>query len=152
MKKIYVSYTNRVKISCPKCALEKKISVFKFKDTHKRIKVKCKCGEVFRFTLDFRGYYRKDVQLTGEYYVMGRDEKGEMLIQDISKTGINFTTSKPHEFAKDDLVELKFTLDNPKGMEMRIRVKILWIIGRNVGAKFLDPKLIEKDLGYYLIK
>lgn len=152
MEKIYVGYTNRVKIICPKCGLEKKIDVLKFKDTHKRLKVKCKCGEVFRFTLDFRGYYRKNVRLTGEYFVMGKDEKGELLVEDISKTGISFTTPKPHDFSKDDLVELKFTLDNPMGMEIRTRVKILWIIDRNVGAKFMDPKLLEKDLGYFLVK
>jgi hypothetical protein len=37
-------------------------------------------------------------------------------------------------------------------MEVRTRVKILWIIDRTVGAQFVDPKLLEKDLGLYLIK
>jgi hypothetical protein len=37
-------------------------------------------------------------------------------------------------------------------MEVRTRVKILWIIDRNVGAQFNDPKLLEKDLGLFLIK
>ncbi len=152
MEKVYVSRTNRVKTICPKCGLKKYINVFKFKDTHKRLKAKCKCGEVFRFTLDFRGYYRKNVQLTGEYFVKGKDEKEEILIEDISKAGINFATLKPHNFSKGDLVELKFTLDNPMKMEVRTRVKILWIIDRTVGAQFNDPNLLEKDLWPYLIK
>lgn len=152
MEKIYVGSTNRAKIICPKCGLEKKINVFKFKDTHKRLKIKCKCGEVFRSTLDFRGYYRKNVRLTGEYFGLGKDEKGEIFVEDISKIGINFITSQPHDFSKDDLVELKFALDDPKGMEIRTRVKILWINDREIGAKFMDPILLEKDLGYFLIK
>ena len=152
MEKIYVGHTNKVTIICPKCGLEKNTIVSKFKDTHKKLKAKCKCGEVFRFALDFRKYYRKNVQLNGDYFVQGKDEKGEILIEDISKTGIKFATLKPHNFAKDDLVELKFTLDNPMRMEVRTRVKILWIIDRNVGAQFNDPKLLEKDLGLYLIK
>jgi len=152
MEKIYVGHTNKVTIICPKCGLEKNIIVFKFKDTHKRLKAKCKCGEVFRFTLDFRKYYRKNVQLTGEYFVQGKDEEGEILIEDISKTGIKFATLKPHNFSKNDLAELKFTLDNPMRMEVRTRVKILWIIDRTVGAQFNDPKLLEKDLVVYLIK
>ena len=152
MEKIYVGYTNKVTISCPKCGLEKKKTVFKFKNTHKRLKAKCKCGEVFRFTLDFRKYYRKSVRLTGEYFFQGKDEKGEIVIEDISKTGINFTTLKPHHFSKNDVVELKFTLDNSMKMEMRTRVKILWINDRTVGAQFSDPKILEKDLGLYLIK
>ena len=152
MEKVYVGYTNQVTIVCPKCGLEKKINVFKFKDTHKRLKAKCKCGEVFRFTLDFRKYYRKNVQLTGEYFVKGKDEKEEILIEDISKTGINFATLNPHKFSKGDLVELKFNLDTPTRMEVRTRVKILWTIDRTVGAQFHNPQLLEKDLGFYLIK
>jgi len=152
MEKFFVGYTNKVTIICPKCGLEKNKIVFKFKDTHKRLKAKCKCGEVFRFTLDFRKYYRKNVQLTGKYFVQGKDETEEILIEDISKTGINFATLKPHNFSKDDLVELKFTLDNPMRMEVRTRVKILWIIDRTVGAQFIDPNLLEQDLGLYLIK
>ena len=35
-------------------------------------------------------------------------------------------------------------------MEVHTLVKILWIIDRNVGAQFNDPKLLEKDLGFYL--
>ena len=152
MEKIYVSSTNKVTIICPKCGLETNKNVFKFKDTNKRLKAKCKCGEVFRFTLDFRKYYRKNVQLTGEYFVQGKDEKREILIEDISKTGIKFATLKPHNFSKGDLVELKFNLDNPMGMEVRTRVKILWTIDRNVGAQFNDPNLLERDLWPYLIK
>jgi len=152
MEKIYVGHTNKVTIICPKCGLEKNKIVFKFKDTHKRLKAKCKCGEVFRFTLDFRKYYRKNVQLTGKYFVKGKDETEEILIEDISKTGIKFATLKPHNFFRGDLVELKITLDTPKKMEVRTRVKILWIIDRTVGAQFIDPKLLEKDLGLYLIK
>ena len=150
MEKVYVGRTNRVKIICPKCGLKKYINVFKFKDTHKRLKAKCKCGEVFRIALDFRKYFRKNAQLIGEYFVKGKDEKREILIEDISKTGIKFATLKPHNFSKGDLVELKITLDTPMRMEVRTRVKILWIIDRNVGAQFNDPKLLEKDLGLYL--
>jgi PilZ domain len=152
MEKVIVGRTNQVNITCPKCELEKNINVFKFKDTHKRLKVKCKCGEEFRLALDFRKYYRKNVQLTGEYYVQGKDEKEEILIEDISKAGIRFATLKPHNFSKDDLVELKFNLDNPMRTEVRTRVKILWINDRTVGAQFNDPQLLEKDLVLYMIK
>jgi hypothetical protein len=152
MEKVIVGRTNQVKIICPKCGLEKNINVFKFKDTHKRLKVKCKCGEEFRIALDFRKYYRKNVQLTGEYYVKGKDEKEEILIEDISKIGIRFATLKPHNFSKDDLVELKFNLDNTMRTEVRTRVKIIWINDRTVGAQFNDPQLLEKDLLLYMIK
>jgi len=152
MEKVYVDHTNRVKIICPKCGLEKNKIVSKFKDTHKRLKAKCKCGEVFQLALDFRKYYRKNAQLTGKYFVKGKNETREIIIEDISKTGIKFATLEPHYFSKGDLVELKITLDTQMRMEVRTSVKIIWIIDRNVGAQFINPKLLEKDLGLYLIK
>ena len=152
MEKVYVDHTNRVKIICPKCGLEKNKNVFKFKNSHKKLKANCKCGEVFRLALDFRKYFRKNAQLIGEYFVKGKDEKRKILIENVSKTGIKFATLKPHNFSKGDLVELKITLDTPMIMEVRTRVKILWIIDRNLGGQFNDPKLLEKDLGLYLIK
>jgi hypothetical protein len=152
MQKVYVDYTNQVKIICPKCGLEKNINVFKFKDTHKRLKANCKCGEVFRFTLDFRKYFRKNVRLTGEYYIPGKDEKREILIQDISTNGIKFKTLKQHNFFKNDTVELKLALDDQMRTEIHTLVKIKWITDHNVGAQFNDPRLLEKDLGFYLKK
>jgi len=150
MQKVYVDNTNQVKIICPKCELEKLINVFKFKDTHKRLKAKCRCGEVFRLTLEYRKYYRKKVRLHGEYFVQGKDEKGEINIEDISLGGIRFASLKPHYISRNDTVELKFTLDNPMRTEIHTSVKIKWIIDRNVGGQFFDPKSLEKDLGIYL--
>ena len=98
--------------------IRKNINVFKFKDTHKRLKAKCKCGEVFQLTLEFRKYYRKNVRLAGEYFVQGKNEKGEIVIEDISATGIRFASLRPHYISRDDIVELKFTLDNPMRTEI----------------------------------
>jgi hypothetical protein len=150
MKKIYVDYTNQVKIICPKCGFETKKNVFKFKDTSKRLKAKCKCGEVFRFALDFRKYYRKNVRLAGEYFVVGKDEKGEIVIEDVSATGIRFSSLKPHHISRNDTVEIKFTLDDPQKTQIRTIIKIKWIIDHNIGAQFENPKSLKYDLDYYL--
>jgi len=151
MQKVYVDHTNLVKVTCPKCGLEKDINVFKFKDTHKRLKAKCKCGEVFRLTLEFRKHHRKKVWLQGEYFVQGKYEKGEMNIEDISLGGIRFASVKPHYISINDTVELKFTLDNSKKTEIHTPIEIKWIIDHNVGGQFFDPKSLEKDLGSYLL-
>jgi hypothetical protein len=150
MKKVYVDNSNLVKIACPKCGLEQNKNVFKFKDSHKRLKANCKCGEVFRFTLDFRKYYRKIVRLAGEYIVKGKDEKGEIVVQDISTTGVRFSILEPNHISRNDIVELKFNLDTPLEMEVRTLVKIRWINDQNVGAQFLNPKPLERDLKFYL--
>jgi len=150
MKKVYIDETNQATIVCPKCRLEKNIDVTNFKNTHKRLKAKCRCGEVFRLSLEFRKHYRKKVRLNGEYSVQGKDEKGEIIIEDISASGIRFASLKPHYISRNDTVELKFTLDDPMRTEINNLVKIMWIIDRNVGAQYIDPKSLEKDLGFYL--
>ena len=150
MKKVYVDDNNCATITCPKCKLEKNIDVTGFKNTHKRVKAKCKCGEVFRLTLEFRKHKRKKVWLSGEYFVQGKDEKGKINIEDISLGGIRFASLKPHYISRNDTVELKFTLDNPMRTEIRTPVEVKWIIDHNVGGQFLDPKSLEKDLGPYL--
>ena len=150
MKKVYVDDTNQATIICPKCGFEKNTDVTNFKNTQKKLIAKCRCGEVFRLILEFRKYYRKKVRLNGEYFVQGRDEKGEIIIEDISAGGIRFASLKPHYISRNDTVELKFTLDNPIRTEIHKLVKIKWIINRTVGVQFIDPKSLEKDLGYYL--
>ncbi|HSQ84597.1 MAG TPA: PilZ domain-containing protein [Desulfobacterales bacterium] len=150
MKKFYADHTNQATIICPECGLERKIDVTKFKDTHKRLKARCRCGEVFRFTLEYRRHYRKKVSLAGEYVVQGKDERGEVIIEDISASGIRFASLKPHFISRNDIVDLKFTLDNPMKTQIQELVKIIWIIDRNIGAEFMNPKSLENNLGFYL--
>ena len=69
MEKYYVDENNQTIIICHKCGLSKNLDVSKFKDTHKKLKAKCKCGENFRLNLDFRRHYRKKVQLAGECFI-----------------------------------------------------------------------------------
>jgi hypothetical protein len=150
METLYAGASNHVTVICPKCGLKKNINVFKYKDTHKRLKAKCKCGEVFRLSLEFRRFHRRIVRLTGEYFVQERDEKGEVLIKDISMTGINFDAVKPHSIAKHDTVEVKFTLDNPDKTELDTLVKIMWAKDLNVGGRFIDQGSYKQDLVLYL--
>ena len=119
MKKVFVDPTNQATIICPKCGYEKKFDVTSFRNTQKKLKVKCRCGEIFRVTLEFRKDYRKKVRLNGEYSVQGRDEKGKIIVEDISASGIRFTSVEPHYISRNDTVELKFILDNSTKTEIR---------------------------------
>jgi hypothetical protein len=150
MKKVYVDDTSHATIICPKCGLKRNVDVTNFKNTHKKLKAKCRCGEVFRLTLEFRKHPRKKVRLNGGYYVQGRDEKGEIIIEDISAGGVRFASLKPHYISRNDTVELKFALDNPVKTKIHKLVKIKWIIDRTVGGQYIDSKPLETDLITYL--
>jgi hypothetical protein len=150
MKKVYVDDTNQATIICPKCGFEKNIDVTDFKDTPKNLKAKCKCGETHRFTIEFRKKYRKNVRLPGEYIAKEKGGKGELIIRELSLTGIRFESLKPLQISSDDILEVKFKLDNPLRKEIRKLVKVIWIKDRIVGANYTETKFYEKDLGFYM--
>ena len=150
MKKVYVDDTNQATIICPKCGFEKNIDVTDFKDTPKSLKAKCKCGETHRFTIEFRKKYRKNVRLPGEYIAKEMGGKGEIIIRELSLTGIRFESLKPLQISSDDILEVKFKLDNPLRKEIRKLVKVIWIKDRIIGANYTETKFYEKDLGFYM--
>jgi hypothetical protein len=150
MKKVYVDDTNHTVIICPKCGFYKDIDGTNFKNTQKRVKAKCQCGEAFRFTMEFRRNYRKEVRLFGEYIVKGKGKRGEILIEDLSLKGIQFESLKPHKISKGETLEVRFKLDNPMRSEIRKLYKVVWIRGRIVGANNSELNSYQKDLGYYL--
>ena len=150
MKKVFVDDKNQATIICPKCGLKKNVSVRNFKDTHKRMKATCQCGEVFRIILEFRKHPRKKVRLDGEYSVVGSHERGKIIIEDISAGGIRFESLKPHYISRSDMVILTFKLDNTMKTEIRKPVKIKWIIDNTLGSQYVDQKPLEPELESYL--
>ncbi|UCD88766.1 MAG: PilZ domain-containing protein [Desulfobacterales bacterium] len=150
MKKLYADNTNRVKIICPKCRFEKNVDATKFKDTQKTLKGRCRCGEIYQFSIEFRKKHRKHVRLPGAYIVQGKKEKGEIIIRELSLSGFRFECMNPHHILKGDTLEVKFNLDNPLRTEIRKLAKVIWVKDRIVGAHYMETKLYEKDLGFYL--
>ena len=150
METVYVDDTNQATIICLSCGFTKKIDTTKFRNTQKRVKAKCKCGEVFQVTFEFRKNYRKNARLPGEYIVQGKAEKGELIIRDLSMGGIRFESLRPHQISTDDTLEVKFKLDNPLKSEICKLVKVKWVRDRIIGAQYSETRLYEEDLGFYL--
>jgi len=151
MKKVYVDDNNHAMIICPKCGFEKIVDAKDYRNTKNTVNGKCKCIESFQFTLEYRKHYRKDVSLPGEYIVRKSGEKGEIIIRELSLTGIRFEILRPHKILTNDRLDVTFKLDNPMRSEIRRVFKVIWVRNRMVGAKCGEPKLYEKDLGFYLI-
>jgi hypothetical protein len=150
MTKFYVNDTNKTTIVCPNCGFAKVIDTTNFKKTQKQLKANCKCGESFKFTLEFRKHYRKDVKLPGEYSTIEKGEKGEIVVQNISLSGVQFTSLRPLKILTGYTLELKFILDNSARTEIRRSAKVMWVRDREVGAQFIGQKTFEKDLSFYL--
>jgi PilZ domain len=150
MTKIYADDANQATVVCPKCGFAKQIDTKKYKAAQKTLKAKCKCGEIFKFTIEFRKYYRKNVKLPGEYRVQESGERGDVIIENLSLGGVEFATLSQHRLSIKNTVSLKFRLDNSARTEIHRSAKVMWIKGHNVGAEFIEPKLFERDLAFYL--
>jgi hypothetical protein len=150
MTTFYSDDVGQVTVLCPKCGFAKQIDATKFKITQKDLKAKCKCGEVFKFTIEFRKHYRKNVSLPGEYSIRESAESGEIIIENLSLGGIQFATLRQHRISTNSIVMLKFTLNNPARTEIHRSAKVMWIKGHIVGAQFIEPKLFERDLAFFL--
>ena len=150
MKTFYVNKTNQVTVICPKCGFAKTFDTTKFKNTHRILKAKCRCGEVFGFTLEFRKHYRKKVRLPGEYIIQKRGKKGNLVVEDLSMGGIRFENLGPHQISMDDMLEVKFKLDNPLRSEIRRMVRVIWVRGCMVGVMYSEPIGNGNGLGFYM--
>jgi PilZ domain len=152
MKTIYVGDNNQVMIICPKCGFEKIVDAINYRNTKDKVKGECKCKDSFQFTIEYRKHYRKDVSLPGEYNVQRNGQKEEIIIRDLSLTGLRFESLRPYQILKDDTFEVKFKLDNSSKKEIHKLVKVIWVKDRIVGTQFSKKKLYEIDLGFYLKK
>ena len=150
MNKVYVDGNNQATIVCTNCGFEQIVDAKNYSDTNNMVEVQCKCKESFQVTLEYRKHFRKDVMLPGEYIVQKSREKGELIIRELSMTGIRFETLRPHKISTNDTLDVTFKLDNPRRSEIRRVFEVVWVSNRMVGANCIEPKLYEKDLGFYM--
>ena len=150
MKKVYVDQKNRALIICPKCGFERNVDATSLRATKNIVNIKCRCRETFQITLEYRKHHRKEVRLSGEYIVQKSRERGEIIIREISMTGIRFESLKPNQISKNDILEIDFKLDNPQRSEILKLAKVVWLNDRFVGANFSETDLPNQALGFYL--
>lgn len=72
----YPDRNNNVAICCPHCGFIRTIDASKYQNTGKALNVKCRCGETFKCSIDFRKFYRKRVSLVGEFIILKNNKKG----------------------------------------------------------------------------
>jgi len=150
----YANKDNEVAIHCPKCKFIKTFDASRLNVTGKSLKVRCKCGEVFKCIVELRKIYRKAVKLAGKYVNLKTGMTDDILVQDLSYEGIGFSVfvgQMFHNLQKGDELEVSFKLDDAKKSEIRKRVKVRVVKDSFIGAEFSDIQWFDKDLGFYLL-
>ncbi len=159
VKKVYANENEKGTIVCEQCGKIKAINVSEFKSFGKPLKVKCGCGHIFFISIEVRKFYRKSTRLVGEYVKISEDmtkglEKGSIIVEDLSRTGIGFRTKNKHSIRTNDIIRVRFMLDNGKQSEVSKSAVVKRVDEAFVGAEFLDFDAYNetnRTLGFYLM-
>ena len=102
MNIFWIDHNNQVTIICPNCRFETNLDAGKFKSGERRQRTECQCGEIFQFIIEYRKQSRMDISLPGEYNIQGKGQEGEIIVRDLSLSGIRFESLIPHQISPDD--------------------------------------------------
>ncbi|MCF8056278.1 MAG: zinc-ribbon domain-containing protein [Desulfocapsa sp.] len=152
VQKTFVKTNDTASIRCPNCDLIKNISVSKFRTSRHTFKIRCSCSHVFVVSLDFRRHYRKPTELIGTYTVIvpANNGGGTMQVNNISRSGIDFSVSGLHNIQVGQQIVITFRLDNKKETEINKQVIVRRVRNNKIGCEFTEQMQIGKDLGFYL--
>ena len=150
MVKVYVNHYDEGTVTCPHCEKSKRLSFIKQKTSREPLRVKCACGSPFKTIVELRNYYRKKTRLQGHYTTPDNNKSGSIIIEDLSFIGLGFRTRLPHSLQADEVIDLRFVLDNKVHSEVQKKAIVRRIQGYFIGAQFCDLKAFDKELGYYL--
>lgn len=155
LQKVYVGQDNRAVFVCPHCGNSKTADAGKYMDRKGPLKVRCTCGLTFSVSLEFRRAYRKETTLVGHYCKLpGCMHWEEMVVKNISPSGLGFTALSPHDLTGGCLVRVRFRLDDAKRSEIEKDVVVKEVKQDHVGCKFTAPlqfSQADKALGFYLM-
>ena len=137
--------------TCPKCIKTKIVNVSKYLYENQQINVRCKCpcGNSFTVFLDRRQFSREDIQLPGIYilYSDGRESlRGQMIVSDISASGLKITLPERRDFEVGDLFMVVFNLDDKDRSLIKKEVIVRNIHCLDIGIEFHSVDEMNKVL------
>lgn len=157
-EKFFITSENKIIIKCPHCGKTKPADAEKFIGQKREVKgkIKCPCGQSFLFVIERRKNFRKEISLPGRYKVTAPPSKattGNMVVKDISKSGVKISPVGPNEISIGDKLMVEFKLDDKQFTEIKIEGDVVNIINGQIGVRFLtkDPYAPNlKAIGFYL--
>lgn len=151
-QKAFVREDGTTVLKCPHCRHARTVSVAKLKDKKKILKIKCSCQESYSVSLELRKMYRKDTNLNGQFVNLSlNNERGTMLVTDVSMGGIGFTVIGRNRIQIDHDLEVTFTLDDSHSSVISKQVIVKIVQDKFVGCEFRHAHEYDKALGFYLM-
>lgn len=159
--KVYINEEGRAVFACPKCEKRtaKDISKFKEIDTMVRIRCKCSCGNLYTAVLERRKFYRKNVDLPGEFSRPGSEERFPVIIKNLSRSGVKFECPEDYGLDAEDVIDVSFHLNDGHNTRIKKKTVVKSISGLEVGTEFHSrnmnnpvDKAYELAIGFYTFK
>jgi hypothetical protein len=148
-----------VLLTCPHCGLQESISLDPFHTLGNALEVQCPCQKAFMAVLEKRRTFRKPVQLDG-YFTVGQDDGtqsvdgiiwGPMVVKDLSKAGLRFSTEKSELVHPGDLLTVRFNLDNSNKALIHKPARVISVTNQGIGCRFEGEDSYDITLGFYFI-
>ena len=151
-QKAFVREDGTTVVKCPFCSHARTVSVQRFKEKKKVIKVKCSCRESYRVSLELRKMYRRSTNLKGSYINTSlNNEIGMMIVKDVSMGGIGFEAIGGNRIEKEHELDVTFTLDDTHSSVIKKQVVVRIVSANYVGCEFIHALEYNKALGFYLL-
>lgn len=148
-----------VLITCADCGIQEPVAMDQFEKLGKTLGVNCACGRQFAVVLEKRRFLRKAVRLDGYFSVggdlgpIGADGTvwGTMVVKDLSRAGLRFTTAKAEMLHPGDLLMVRFNLDNANQALIHKPARVITVTRQGVGCRFEGADNYDITLGFYFM-
>jgi len=148
--KIFLTKSGKAGLLCPECGKTKLMDIERFihRDKEVKLKITCKCSHIFSVILERRTHPRKQVVLIG--VLIAGKKKYPIVINNISRQGLQIRTEKNLDLNLDDKVIIEFILDDVGKSRISKKVVIKKIDQQHISVVFLSQEHYDK-LGVYLL-
>jgi len=157
-QKVFINNDNMATFVCPKCKKSTTADVSEYREINKAVRIQhtCSCGHSHTVLLERRKFFRKDVNIRGEYLLHGETVKKSMTVQDISRSGLKIEMHQKEKLRPGDKLLVEFYLDNHQRTFIQKEVYVKTLSGLCAGTEFCsrDPnnpidKAYDMAIGYY---
>jgi len=137
----YVQPDGTVPATCPTCGTVSAVPPDRIKGRAAPIEVRCPCGNSFYVFAECRKAYRRKLRLSGTYakcLAEGHPKEacGEILIDNLSMTGVGFITAGDDSLSEGDELTLRFTLDDEGHTRIETSAVVKHVRDKAVGCGF----------------
>lgn len=149
-----------VLLTCPHCGLQESVPLNQFDKLGNAVDIICSCHKKFTAVLEKRRAFRKPVHLDGYFSLkgdLGADDNadgsiwGSMIVLDLSKAGLRFSSERTSLVHPNDLLMVRFNLDNSNKALIHKAARVLSVTGNEVGCRFEGADSYDITLGFYFI-